>query len=304
MISQRVQAAAVMLFALVIAGVVYVLLTRADQTAPTSQESSANTGDDSGSSGEGPVGPLMLTAGKGDVVVRYRAGSCSEPGGPKLELSRNQGRTFRELRVPQVGEGTGVGATAPAIQAIVAATATSPTKLTVAGADDKCDIHRYTTDDGGQTWNAESGAVDEWYVDPQSGDVVSPAGPTDPGCKRVGVLAPVSDTAAKVFCSGGVVRSTSDGGELWARAGQLKRVAAAVFTGTMTGYAIASEPGCLSRIQTTVNGGLTWTPVGCVIEDLAIPGLTGTDKRLVAGGPGGVRLSTNGGKKWEPPTMK
>jgi hypothetical protein len=60
----------------------------------------------------------------------------------------------------------------------------------------------------------------------------------------------------------------------------------------------------MSRILTTVNGGLTWTPAGCVIEDLAIPGLTGTDKRLVAGGPGGVRLSTNGGKKWKPPTMK
>ena len=303
MISQRVQAAAVVLFALVIAGVVYVLLTRADESASTSQQPAAGTGDDSGSSDEGPVGRLMLTAGEGDVVVRYRAGSCSEPGGPKLELSKNQGRTFRDIRVPQVGEGTGVGATAPAIQAIVAASATSPTKLTVAGADDKCGIHRYTSDDGGQTWDAESGAVDEWYVDPRSGDVVSPTGPTDPGCKRVGALAPVSDTAAKVFCSGGVVRSTSDGGELWARAGQLKRVAAAVFTGPMTGYAIASEPGCLSRIQTTVNGGLTWTPVGCVVDDLAIPALTGTDKRLVAGGPGGVRLSTNGGKKWKPPTM-
>ena len=304
MISQRVQAAAVVLFALVIAGVVYVLLTRVDQTASTSQQPSAGAGDDSGTSEEGPVGRLMLTAGTDDVVVRYMAGSCSEPGGPKLEVSKNQGRTFRDIRVPQVGEGTGVGATAPAIKAIVAATATSPTKLTVAGADEKCGIHRFTTDDGGQTWDEESDAVDEWYIDPRSGDVVSPTGPTDPGCKRVGALAPVSDTAAKVFCSGGVVRSTIDGGQLWAKAGQLKRVAAAVFTGPMTGYAIASEPACMSRILTTVNGGLTWTPVGCVIEDLAIPGLTGSDKLLVAGGPGGVRLSTNGGKKWKPPTMK
>lgn len=304
MISQRVQAAAVVLFALVIAGVVYVLLTRADQDALSSQQPSAGAGDDSGPSEEGPVGRLMLTAGKDDVVVRYRAGSCSEAGGPKLELSKNQGRTFRDIRVPQVGEGTGVGATAPAIKAIVAATATSPTKMTIAGADEKCGIHRYATDDAGQTWDEEPGAVEEWYVDPRSGDVVSPTGPTDAGCKRVGALAPVSDLAAKVFCSGGVVRTTSDGGALWTRAGQLKRVAAAVFTGPLTGYAIASEPACMSRILTTVNGGATWTPVGCVIEDLAIPGLTGTDKRLVAGGPGGVRLSTNGGKKWKPPTMK
>jgi len=303
-ISQRVQAAAVVLFALVIAGVVYVLLTRADHDVPAAHEPTADTGDDPAASAEGPVGRLLLTAGEGDVVVRFRSGSCSEAGGPKLELSENQGRTFHEIRVPQVGEGTGVGATAPAIQAIVAATATSPIKLTVAGADEKCGIHRYTTDDGGQTWNEESGAVEEWYIDPRSGDVVSPTGPTDPGCKRVGALAPVSDTAAKVFCSGGAVRSTSDGGELWAKAGQLKRVAAAVFTGPLTGYAIVSEPGCMSRIQTTVDGGLTWTPVGCVVDDVAIPGLSGTDKLLVAGGPDGVRLSTNGGKKWKPPTME
>jgi len=301
-ISQRVQAAAVVLFALVIAGVVYVLLTRADQSAPEFQEPSA--GDDPGSSDEGPVGRLVLTAGKGDVVVRYRYGSCSEAGGPKLELSRNQGRTFHEFRVPQVGEGTGVGGTSPVIQAIVAATATSPLKLTIAGADEECIIHRYTTDDGGQTWNEESGAVDEWYIDPRSGDVVSPRGPTDPGCKRVGALAPVSDTAAKVFCSGGVVRSTSDGGVRWTQAGRLKRVAAAVFTDAQTGYAAVSEPGCLSRIHVTVDGGFTWSPRGCVIEEFAIPGLTGTDELLVAGGPVGVRLSTNGGKKWKPPTMK
>jgi hypothetical protein len=301
-ISQRVQAAAVVLFVLVIAGVVYVLLTRADQSAPAFQEPSA--GDDSETSDEGPAGKLVLTAGKGDVVVRYRYGSCTEAGGPKLELSRNQGRTFYEFRVPQVGEGTGVGATSPVIQAIVAVTATSPLKLTIAGADEKCDIHRYTTDDGGQTWNEESGAVEEWYIDPKSGGVVAPQGPTDPGCKRVDALVPVSARAAKVFCSGGAIRSTRDGGVLWAQAGRLKRVAAAVFTTLQTGYAAASEPGCLSRIHATVDGGLTWAPRGCVIEEFVIPGLTGTDKRLVAGGPGGVRLSTDGGKKWEPPTMK
>ena len=205
MISQRVQAAAVVLFALVIAGVVYVLLTRADQMSRRPRQPPADIGDDPGSSAEGPVGRVVLTAGKGDVVVRYKAGSCSEAGGPRLELSQNQGRTFRDIRVPQVGEGTGVGATAPAIQAIVAATATSPLKMTVAGADEKCDIHRYTTDDGGQTWDAESGAVEEWYVDPSSGDVVSPTGPTDPGCKRVGALAAVSDTGRQglLFRRGG-----------------------------------------------------------------------------------------------------
>ena len=304
MISQRVQAAAVVLFALVIAGVVYVLLTRADQTAPTSQEPSADIGDDSGSSDEGPVGRLMLTTDKGDVVVRYRTGSCSEAGGPKLELSKNQGRTFHEIRVPQVGEGTGVGATAPAIQAIVAATATSPIKLTVAGADEKCDVHRYTTDDGGQTWTQEEAAVEEWYIDPRSGGVVSPTGPTDAGCKRVAAVAPVSATAAKVFCSGGAIRSTTDGGSLWTVVGQLEDVAGAVFTSAMTGFAEVSKAGCKSRVQATVDGGVTWEPKGCIVNDQVIPGFSGTEKRLVADGPGGTLISTDDGATWEPPTME
>ena len=303
MISQRVQAAAVVLFALVIAGVVYVLLTRADHDAPASEEPSADIGDDPGSSAEGPVGRLMLTAGKGDVVVRYMSGSCSEDGGPKLELSRNQGRTFHDLRVPQVGEGTGVGATAPVIQAIVAATATSPTKLTVAGADEKCDIHRYVTDDGGQTWMQEAGAVEQWYIDPRSGGVVSPTGPTDPGCKRVGALAPVSATAAKVFCSGGAIRTTRDGGSLWTVVGQLEDVAGAVFTSAMTGFAEVSKAGCKSRVQATVDGGVNWMPKGCIVKDQLIPGFSGTEKRLVADGPGGTRISTDDGATWKPPTM-
>jgi hypothetical protein len=302
-ISQRVQAAAVVLFVLVIAGVVVVLLTRADRTAPVAERPSAEPGDDPGAA-EGPVGSLVLAAGTGDVVVRYRAGSCSAPGGPKLELSKNQGRTFHDLRVPQVGEGTGVGLSSPAIQAIVAATATSPTKLTVTGADDKCDVHHYTTDDGGQTWTQEERAVAEWYIDPLSGGVVSPTGPTDPQCKRLGVLAPVSDTVAKVFCAGGSVRSTSDGGALWTEVGQLEKVAGAIFTSPRTGYAEVSEPTCDSRIQATVDGGVTWVPKGCILKDQLLPGFSGTPKRLVAGGPGGSRISTNDGATWKPPTMK
>ena len=303
MISQRVQAAAVVLFVLVIAGVVAVLLMRADRNAPVAQRPSADPGDDPGSS-EGPVGRLVLAAGTGDVVVRYRSGSCKAPGGPNLELSKNQGRTFHDLRVPQVGEGTGVGLSTPAIQAIVAATATSPTKLTITGADDKCDVHHYTTDDGGQTWTQEERAVQEWYIDPLSDGVVSPTGPTDSRCKKVGVLAPVSDTAAKVFCAGGSIRSTIDGGAFWTEVGQLEDVAGAVFTSARTGYAEVSEPTCNSRIQATVDGGVTWVPKGCILSDQLLPGFSGTKTRLVAGGPRGTRISTNDGATWKPPTMK
>jgi hypothetical protein len=302
-IGQRVQAVAVVLFVLVIAGVVVVLLSRAEREAPAAQGPSAEPGDVPGSA-EGPVGRLVIAAGEGDLVVRFRAGSCAAPGGPNLELSQNQGRTFHDLRVPQVGEGTGVGASSPAIQAIVAVTATSPTTLTVTGADEKCDVHHYLTDDGGQTWTQDKRAVQEWYIDPLSGGVVSPTGLTDTRCKKIGVLAPVSDTVATVFCAGGSVRRTSDGGALWAEVGQLEDVAGAVFTSPRKGYAEVSEPACDSRVHATVDGGATWVPKGCILSDQLLPGFGGTAKRLVAGGPSGTRISTDDGETWEPPTMK
>jgi photosystem II stability/assembly factor-like uncharacterized protein len=302
-ISQRVQAAAVVLFVLTITGVVVVLLERADREAPAAPSPSAQPGDVPGSD-EGPVGRLVLAAGTGDLVVRYRSGSCKSPGGPKLELSKNQGRTFRDLRVPQVGEGTGVGVSSPAIQAIVATTATSATQVTVTGADEKCDVAHYVTDDGGQTWTQEKRAVEEWYIDPLNDEVVSPTGPTDPQCKKVGVLAPVSATAAKVFCAGGAIRSTNDGGAVWTKVGQLEDVAGAVFTSPLIGYAEVSEPSCDSRIQATADGGATWVPKGCILSDQLLPGFAGTKARLVAGGPRGTRISTDDGATWEPPTME
>jgi len=302
-ISQRVQAAAVVLFVLVIAGVVVVLLSRAEREAPAAQSPSAEPGEVPGSA-EGPVGRLVIAAGEGDLVLRFRTGSCAAPGGPNLEISENQGRTFHDLRVPQVGEGTGVGLSSPAIQAIVAVTATSPAKLTVTGADEKCDVHHYTTDDGGQTWTQEKRAVEEWYIDPLSGGVVSPTGLTDTRCKKIGVLAPLSDTVATVFCAGGSVRRTGDGGALWTEVGQLEDVAGAVFTSPRKGFAEVSEPACDSRIQATVDGGATWVAKGCILSDQLLPGFAGTGKRLVAGGPSGTRISTDDGKTWEPPTMK
>ncbi len=303
MIRQRVQAVFVVLFVLVITGVVVVLLERDDRTAPAAQDPTAEPGEDPGSV-EGPVGRLVLAAGTGDVVVRYRSGSCKAPGGPKLELSENQGRTFHDLRIPQVGEGTGVGLSSPAIHAIVAATATSSAKLTVTGADATCDVHHYTTDDGGRTWMQEESAVEEWYIDPLNDGVVSPTGPTDPQCKKVAALAPVSATAAKVFCTGGSIRSTSDGGALWTEVGQLEEVAGAVFTSALIGYAEVSEPTCDSRIQATVDGGTTWVPKGCILSDQLLPGLAGTKARLMAGDPAGTRISTDDGSTWKPPTKK
>ena len=195
-----------------------------------------------------------------------------------------------------------MSASSPAVRAIVFAEATSPFKITVAAADAECAMHNYTTQDGGVSWTQEPGAVDEWYIDPRTGDVVSPSGATETGCKSVTALATVSSTTAKVFCANGRIRSTSDGGALWVDTGELPDASAVRFTGALTGYAIVSESTCRSRAYSTVNGGAVWSPQGCVVAEQEIPALGGTDKRLVAGWSGGVRLSRNDGTTWKPPT--
>jgi len=301
---ERLQAAVVILFVLAIAGVVVVLLMRVDRDAPATKGPSPTPSDDLNSAAKDPVGRVSLIAGKGNLVVRVMAGSCADAGGPKLELSENRGRSFQEILVPQIDDGSGISAASPKVRAIVFAEASSPLTMTVAAADAKCDVHRYTTIDGGVSWTQEDGPVKEWYIDPKTGGVVSPTGPTDVGCTGIVSLAPVKKAAAKAFCADGTIRGTTDRGATWVPSGQLADVTAAVFTGPQTGYAAVSKPACKSRIQATVNGGLTWTPVGCVIEELAIPGLTGTAQRLVAGGPGGVRLSATGGRTWKPSKMK
>jgi hypothetical protein len=304
--SERVQAAMVVVFLLLIGAVVYVLLSNDEKDAPAAKAPTHDPGEDLDSASKDPIGPLTFTVGKGDLVLRVMAGSCTRSGGPKLELSENQARTFHQIRVPQVDDGTGVSAASPAVRAIVFAEASSPATLSVGAADTKCKVHRYTTTDGGGTWKQESGPLNEWYLDPKSGFVFSPTAPTDSGCKKKGVaqLAPITKKTAKVFCASGTIRGTIDGGQTWTTAGKLKNTSAVVFTGAQTGYAAVADADCKSRIYSTVNGGLTWTPRGCILKEFVVPGLTGTAKRLVAGGSSGSRLSTDDGATWKVPKKK
>src|SRR5437870_2321651 len=123
--------------------------------------------------------------------------------------------------------------------------------MTVDGADATCSVHRYTTTDGGSTWSQQKGAVTEWHIDPKTGLAVSPSGPTDTGCTGIVSLAPVTKSKAKAFCTSGTIRATSDQGGTWSDVGKLPDVSAALFTGAQTGYAIAADTGCNSRLFAT-----------------------------------------------------
>jgi hypothetical protein len=304
-ISKSVQAVFVVLLVLAVGGVTTVLLTRFVRDDPAVNGSTHDLSNDLDSVGERPVGGVSITAGRGDLVVRVTGGSCREPGGPKLELSENQSRTFRRIRVPQVDDGSGVSAASPAVRAIVWAQATTPLNITVAAADSACDVHEYSTKDSGVTWQQTTSKVEKWYKDPGTDGVVAPSGPVDTGCKGVVVsIMPLTKKHAKVVCADGTIRTTSDGGFSWTDVGELPGTTVAVFTGPSTGYASVSKGACKSRIHATADGGITWRARGCVHKEFIVPGLSGTEKRLVAGGPDGMRVSTDGGTTWKPPTMK
>ncbi len=303
MIWQRVQAVAVVLFVLAIGVAVAVLLMRLDRSAPSPIRPTRDVTEDIESAAKDPVGRVGLVAGTGDLLLRTRAGSCTKPGGPELELSHSRGYRFGTVRLPQVDEGTGVSASSPTVRAIAWAKVVSRYKITVAAADGSCKLRQYETSDGGETWKSVSSLAGEWHIDPASGGAVSPKGAVDPGCRPV-QLVRISDSTAKVFCPDGTIRTTSDGGATWLDVGVLKKVSSAVFTGPLVGFASTERPACKSRIQSTVDGGLTWTPRGCVEKMLSIPAFTATKKRLTAGGLGGVRLSGDGGATWKPPPPK
>lgn len=304
MISQRVQATVVVLFVLAIAGAVVVLLMRSDREAAPSKRPSISASDDLDSAAADPVGAVSITAGKGDLVVRVTAGSCRVAGGPKLELSDNQSRTFHQVRVPQIEDASGVSATSPSVRAIVWAQTSTPLKLAVAAADTACKVHEYETTDGGVTWEQQTGSVRRWYKDPATEGVVSPTGPVDTGCDGIVSIMPRTKLNAKVICADGTLRTTRDGGITWIDVGLLRDTSVAVFTGPLTGYASVAERKCKSRIYATVDGGVSWIRRGCVHKEFILPGLTGTERRLVAGGTSGMRISTDGGLTWKIPTKK
>jgi hypothetical protein len=300
-VSDRLQAVVVAVFLLVVAGAVLVLLPmRDDDPAPTAKRSS---GPDLDSAESGPTGRVIFE-GREKTLLRVRSGSCTKPGGPKLELSTNVGRTFRPVRMPQLDEGRGIDASTPTVRAIVRASAASARKLNVLGADKSCTVHSYTSTDGGETWKQKAGRPGAWYLDPKNGFVVSPKGPTDAGCKESALLAPIDADAAVVVCDGGRLRTSTDAGASWRDSGQLDDVTSVVFTSPSTGFVTTRGSACASRVRYTTDGGATWTPTGCVVKDFIIPAIAVVGDRLVAGGSGGALVSEDRGDSWGPSKKK
>jgi hypothetical protein len=301
-VNERLQAAVVAAFLLIVAGAVAVLLMQRDEEPAANPATKDGNVLDSAESP--PTGLLAFESGRKGMLLRLRYGSCTQPGGPKLEISTNFGRSFQTVRIPQIDTGRGIDATSPTVPSIVRASAASPRRLAACAADRECGVRAYTSTDGGSTWKKKSGRPNAWYMDPKTGVSVSPKGPTDNGCKKSALLAPVNNSTAVVVCENGTVRRTVDSGGSWTAVGQRDDVTSVAFGSPTTGYATTREKSCASRVQVTTDGGATWRPAGCVIKEFAIPALAVVGDRLVAGGTAGALMSEDQGQTWAPSKKK
>jgi len=285
------------LVALVIAGVAALFLFKDHEPqAPLGKPRA-----DLESASKDPGGILHFVAGPDDFVFRYQAGNCAEAGGPKMTLTDDGGWSFRDIRLPQVDDGSGIGASTPAISSIVSVTLEGRRRFVVAGTDDKCRLHTYVTTDAGTSWTQKKFKPDTWYVDPKSGVVYSPSGPANVDCPGIANLTALDDETAVAYCVDGSVYQSTDG-KAWDRSGSTDELASAVyFDSTDDGYAIWSDGNCKSMAFRTTNGGSSWSKRSCVYPKLQIPGIGGTEDALMAGGNGGVLVSDDGGKSWAPP---
>ena len=297
-LTERAQTVAVAVFLGIIVTVIAVVLSTHHEAKPPAAPTPS--GDLNGASAD-PTGSVHFVEGPNDVVFRVRMGNCRESGGPKLELTANGGWTFRPIRLPQVDDGTGVSASSPSISSIASIDIRARRRFVVAGTDSTCRLRTYTTDDAGLTWQQHPFRRNSWYIDAKSGVPYSPKGAAFVDCPGIADLAGFTDEKATAYCTDGSVYRSSDA-HTWKKTGETDGNAdATFFDEANSGYAVIPDDKCKSRVYRTRNGGASWQRRGCVVDDLAMPGLGGSVDRLYAGGTGPVWVSTDGGQTWDRP---
>lgn len=295
MISERLQSWAVGVF-LAIAAVTVALMVGFH--TPNEHSGPGKVRADLESSSREPTGFIRFQAGPKNIVFRFRTGSCHEPGGPKFDLTVNDGWTFRPIRLPQVDDGSGISAASPTVSSVVSVELPGRRHFVVSGTDDKCRLHTYTTTDAGLSWKQQPFRATTWYVDPRTGVVFSPKGQANVSCPGIADLTGFDDESAVVYCADGTVYRSSNG-RSWTKSGKTDRIATATFfTSPTTGYAIMRDGACQSRLYRTTSGGSAWAKRGCVFAESPIPGIGGTTKRLMAGAVGVAWTSVDDGETW------
>ena len=233
-----------------------------------------------------PAEAVAMSAANDGTIVYGTRGRCTDPA-TTVQVSTDGGAKFAPSR-------TGLTST-------LAVRAADAGSIAVVGTTSDCDVRQITSSDGGRTWTA-SDDVDLWYPRPDdTASVVTPDGRSKPakGCV-VTSISQVTAESGRVSCADGSIIGSGDNGKTWVALGRLDNVRVSTFLTPSAGYALARYNGCAANAFTTTDGGVTWTPGGCISGEPA-KAIAATSSSLFAVVDDGVYNSSNNGLAWMQP---
>lgn len=259
----------------------------ATETASAVNRTGGDAGRSSGKPGPPSVEPVetLISLAPDGTLVRATTGPCGPDAVPTVEISPDRGRTFEPATV------------ATDLAAVLRVEAREDTVWLV-GADTKCRVQTYTTQDGGETWEEDAGSAGAWHLppDPATSGIHAPSGPVDTPCAPLS-LAPVDAGVARVLCDGGTVLGTADGGASWVALGALDGAASIAYTSPGDGYALAKTDDCRAAVMGTHDGGASWEELKCFRR--GTPLAVAADADLVAAQTGRMlHVSDDDGATW------
>ena len=227
----------------------------------------------------------LSSANDGTIVFGTR-GRCADPEA-SVQISTNGGADF-------ASEKTGLTTT-------LAVKTTGAKSITVVGTNANCDVQQVTSTNGGSSWST-SGDIDLWYpAADNSSTVVTTDGSTEPDASCVVTsVSQVTAASGRVSCADGTFRGSGDNGKTWVQLGRLDNARVSTFLTPTTGFALARFSGCAANEFTTTDGGVTWTPGGCIGGDPA-QAIAATSNGLTAVVAGEAYASTDNGTTWMQP---
>ena len=195
----------------------------------------------------------FVAVGTDGVVVRASRRACQQgTGSTPVRVSDDSGSTFHE----STPEGLG---------SVSDLRFDSPQRLLLVGHDDRCRAARWTSADGGTTWQRQPRPVSSWHLVPEadSPSVATAAGTREAPCAPIALSSP-GVSQAQILCRGGEIFGTEDSARTWQDLGTLQGAVGISFTSTGAGLALAPQADCPSALVQTIDGGSHWSRVRCL----------------------------------------
>ena len=229
---------------------------------------------------------VSLSAANDGTVVYGTRGRCSDPEA-SVQVSTDGGADF--------------GASPTGLTSVLAVKAVDAGSISVVGTTADCKVQQVTSGDGGASWTTADD-ISLWY--PKADDTTKVVTPDRTSTLRDGCvvtsISQVTDESGRVTCADGSILGSGDNGKTWVDLGRLDNVRVATFLTPSGGYALARFNGCAANAFTTTDGGVTWTPGGCISGEPA-RAIAATSSRLVAVVDEDVYESENNGTAWTQP---